>query len=336
MICTKKTFSLLSLLLLCGAVLPADNTDTDFTVLLTQSTVKQDDTHFPHVEIRQTVTTQNVEHGNRASVEVGDVVTLTTTLTNTGNADGPVRCSISLPDGLCYVVDTFLVDGCTVNPAVNETQVSYPLTLSAYNEPGSVITVSLQARVDRFPNETTTLIPFATYSPMGQGFDVYMGTSNLVLLVLKGSSVNQSYLNISETVSTANTTQVTRADIHPNEILTLTMNMNNLGDVAENQVLFTTYLQNGLKYIADSFTINGEQNNPSISTTEWKDTVLTWNFETLPAYETPGTPITLSFQAQAEPALFETNSFVWLDSMLSLANNQGDTGSNKVLLILKR
>lgn len=338
MVWTKKAFSLVVVFLglFYGAPL-LGNPDSGISLTGTKET--GDRTTFPYLEIKQDLTTQTTLHGQRVGVELGDVVTLTVTVTNVGSAVGTSSCRIYLPKGLSYIPDTFFVDGVPTAPNFIDVQLVCPVSVPAYHEPGWIATLSLQARVDAFPDDATTLIPTSMWTSKGPSFVLYGGYSPPVLIVLKDASVPYAMLDLAETVRTEAGHNALRADIQPNETLTLTMTVTNLGDLPAEHAQFKTGLPSNLHYITGSFLVNGRPQVPSTQTTDWNGLEIAWNFDSIPAYGQSDGPITLSFQVQADATLFGQDDYFSHDSSISVNDKAGQpvsTNSNQIILMWQK
>ncbi|ACM12078.1 MULTISPECIES: DUF7507 domain-containing protein [Bacillus cereus group] len=181
---------------------------------------------------------------NKSVAAIGDVLTYTVTIPNTGllPANNVIFTDI-LPNGTSFIPGTVTVDNVpqtNANPAAG-------ISLGTINNSASR-TVTFQATVVSFPNQNpisnTANITFQ-YTPIAGGTTFNgLATSNSA-----GTQVNLADINGTKSVNKLFT------DI--GETLTYSIALANIGNIAATNVIYTDPIPSGTTFVPGSVTVNG-------------------------------------------------------------------------------
>ncbi|MED2038967.1 cell surface protein [Bacillus wiedmannii] len=181
---------------------------------------------------------------NKSVAAIGDVLTYTVTIPNTGllPANNVIFTDI-LPNGTSFIPGTVTVDNVpqtNANPAAG-------ISLGTINN-GASRTVTFQATVVSFPSQNpisnTANITFQ-YTPIAGGTTFNgLATSNSA-----GTQVNLADINGTKSVNKLFT------DI--GETLTYSIALTNIGNIAATNVIYTDPIPSGTTFIPGSVTVNG-------------------------------------------------------------------------------
>ncbi|WP_333490450.1 DUF6923 family protein, partial [Bacillus mobilis] len=181
---------------------------------------------------------------DKAIANVGDTLTYTVTLTNTGNVSADnVLFTDPIPNGTTFVANSFTING-VPQPGANPGAGVNIGSIAA----GASVTVTFQVTVSAIPNpnpivNTATTTFQYTVDPNQPPVDG-TSTSNPVT-----TQVNNATLS--------STKSVDKAIANVGDTLTYTVTLTNTGNVSADNVLFTDPIPNGTTFVANSFTING-------------------------------------------------------------------------------
>lgn len=193
-----------------------------------------------------------VKSVNKAYTEVGDTLTYTTTIKNTGNVTANnVIFTDTIPQGTVFVPGSLTINGApnAGNPAtgVNVGNVG----------PNQVETITFKVVVTTIPtvnpipntsgvNFTYTIDPSVPNGGNGNGLSNQVTTQINQATIDNvdggyGKTVDKAYANIGDT-------------------LTYTLSMTNTGNVPANNVVFTDTIPQGTNFVPGSVTVNGTAN----------------------------------------------------------------------------
>lgn len=181
---------------------------------------------------------------NKSVAAIGDILTYTVTIPNTGLLPANNAIFIdSLPNGTSFIPGTVTVDNVpqtNANPAAG-------ISLGTINN-GASRTVTFQATVVSLPNQNpisnTANITFQ-YTPIAGGTTFNgLATSNSA-----GTQINLADINGTKSVNKLFT------DI--GETLTYSIALANIGNIAATNVIYTDPIPSGTTFITGSVTVNG-------------------------------------------------------------------------------
>ncbi|MDA2607259.1 cell surface protein [Bacillus cereus] len=181
---------------------------------------------------------------NKSVAAIGDILTYTVTIPNTGLLPANNAIFIdSLPNGTSFIPGTVTVDNVpqtNANPAAG-------ISLGTINN-GASRTVTFQATVGSLPNQNpisnTANITFQ-YTPIAGGTTFNgLATSNSA-----GTQINLADINGTKSVNKLFT------DI--GETLTYSIALANIGNIAATNVIYTDPIPSGTTFIPGSVTVNG-------------------------------------------------------------------------------
>ncbi|MBK4740108.1 DUF7507 domain-containing protein [Bacillus cereus] len=181
---------------------------------------------------------------NKSVAAIGDILTYTVTIPNTGLLPANNAIFIdSLPNGTSFIPGTVTVDNVpqtNANPAAG-------ISLGTINN-GASRTVTFQATVVSLPNQNpisnTANITFQ-YTPIAGGTTFNgLATSNSA-----GTQINLADINGTKSVNKLFT------DI--GETLTYSISLANIGNIAATNVIYTDPIPSGTTFIPGSVTVNG-------------------------------------------------------------------------------
>ncbi|MBN1040239.1 DUF11 domain-containing protein [Clostridium botulinum] len=190
---------------------------------------------------------------NKAFAKVGDTLTYTITLKNTGNVSATnVIFKDTIPSGTNFVTNSVTINGVTqsgTNPAPPT-----GVTVGTIG-PGSASTVTFQVTVttipspNPIPNNSTVNYNF-TLDPSIPNGGSGSGNSNTV-----NTQVNQATIDNQNGGGLIKSVDKTFADV--NDTLTYTITLKNTGNVAADNVVFTDTIPSGTTFVDNSVTIDG-------------------------------------------------------------------------------
>lgn len=185
-----------------------------------------------------------VKSVNRTAAGVGDTLTYTITVPNTGTGSAEnVVLRDSIPNGTTFVAGSVTVGGVTqpnANPANGINLGTIP------NNTQRIVT--FQVRITSFPNPN----PIPNRAMVSYQFRPFVGsppitstsTSNTVQ-----TTVNQATISMQKSVDLQTATL--------NDVLTYTVNVTNNGNVTANNVIFVDSIPGGTTFVPNSVTVNG-------------------------------------------------------------------------------
>ena len=175
---------------------------------------------------------------DKSFADLGDTVTYTVTLENTGKAPlNNVAFQDAVPIGTTYVNGSLNVDA-----AFTGLSPQSGLTITAIN-PGQIVTISWQVKVDN-------TIP-------AQNPIVNVGTATIPGLPPVDSNRVTTQIN-NATLNAVKTVDKNQASVGETVVYTITVT--NAGNVAANPAIFTDLVPNGASYIGGTLTVGGVPN----------------------------------------------------------------------------
>ncbi|MGL5648360.1 MAG: isopeptide-forming domain-containing fimbrial protein [Clostridium sp.] len=212
---------------------------------------------------------------DKINADVGDVLTYTVSLTNNGNVSANnVVINDILPAGTSFVIGSVVVGGVP--------QPTYT--------PSNVTVGSIAAGATKIITYKTTVTTIPLPNPIVNNADVkYTYTVNPS--IPNGESVTTKTTDATTTVGTAKITMTKLAmpkDLTIGDVVTYSINLTNIGNVAANNILFKDILQAELSFIVGSVVVGGVPNLTA-------DPTVGFNITTLAA----GSSVTITFTATA-------------------------------------
>ncbi|MBN1040378.1 DUF11 domain-containing protein, partial [Clostridium botulinum] len=182
---------------------------------------------------------------NTNYAKVGDQLTYTISLNNTGNAvANNVSLTDIIPSGTSYVANSLTIGG------VNASAQTFPSSISIGSVNGKAgtivtfkVTVTTIPSVNPIPNSATINFNY-TVNPNNPNGASGSRTSNTVT-----TQVNQGFLNIAKDVDKTNAIF--------GDTINYTLTLNNPGNVPVNNVVLTDSIPNGTTFVTGSVTVNG-------------------------------------------------------------------------------
>ncbi|KEK22244.1 hypothetical protein BAGA_20345 [Bacillus gaemokensis] len=182
---------------------------------------------------------------DRTVASVGDTLTYTITVPNTGTANAEnVILRDTIPNGTTFISGSVTVGG-VVQPSANPA-VGINLGTIPFNSTPRIVT--FQVRVTSFPtpnpipNEAMVTYQFRPF--VGSPLTTSTAVSNTVQ-----TTVNRAVLSLQKVVDLQIATI--------NDVLTYTTSITNTGNVTANNVVFVDSIPEGTTFIAGSVTVNG-------------------------------------------------------------------------------
>ncbi|HDR5530686.1 DUF11 domain-containing protein [Bacillus anthracis] len=185
-----------------------------------------------------------VKSVNRTVAGVGDTLTYTITVPNTGTGSAEnVVLRDSIPNGTTFVAGSVTVGGVTqpnANPATGINLGTIP------NNTQRIVT--FQVRITSFPNPnpipSRAMVSYQFRPFVGSPLITSMSSSNTVQ-----TTVNQATISMQKSVDLQTATL--------NDVLTYTVNVTNNGNVTANNVIFVDSIPAGTTFVANSVIVNG-------------------------------------------------------------------------------
>ncbi|MCC2454580.1 DUF11 domain-containing protein [Bacillus cereus] len=180
---------------------------------------------------------------SRQIASIGDIITYTVTIPNTGNIPVTNATVIDpIPAGTTFVPNSVLVNGISVP---NATPANIPVGTIA---PGQSATVSFQVQVTSLPpNGTVTNEANITFTSQPDPNEP--PTTTTTTTTITETTISTAIIN---PVKTANRQNVTIGDI-----ITYTITTQNTGNITATNVIVTDPIPPGTTFIPNSVTING-------------------------------------------------------------------------------
>ncbi|PGV68056.1 cell surface protein [Bacillus cereus] len=177
-------------------------------------------------------------------VTLGDTITYTTILTNSGNTNATnITFTDLIPDGTTFVSDSVTINGITqlgLNPNTG-------ITIGSI-APNSSIAIAFQVTATSTPVQN----PIANTATASYTF---IADPNAPI-VSRTATSNTVFTTIN-TATILSSKQVDTSFSHIGDILTYTVTLTNNGNSSAQNVIFTDTVPNGTTFIANSFSING-------------------------------------------------------------------------------
>ncbi len=185
-------------------------------------------------------TTQSVNH---ASTFVGDTLTYTVTVTNSGTADAVnLIFTDPLPFGTSFVTNSFTTNGVTVTGANPVNGVSIPIIRQ-----NASLTITYQVLVDQIPPSaqfvTAATITFQYAGACAQS------------PIINGTLVNANVQTLAPLLSANKVSSLT--NIIPGAALTYTINVPNVGTTNTTDTTLLDQIPAGVTYVTNTTTLNG-------------------------------------------------------------------------------
>lgn len=198
-----------------------------------------------------TVSTQVIQSGltasksvDKTSATLGDTITYTIVLSNTGNVQlTNVNLIDTIPNGGSLVANSVTING-TPQTGVNPGNLSISSIAT-----GSVSTVTFQIKVDSIPVSNS----FVNSASISYNYTVDPANPNGGSGGVNTNSVNT---NLGQATLTA-VKSVNKAGAGVGEELTYTVVIKNTGNISANLVTLVDTIPNGSTFVANSVTING-------------------------------------------------------------------------------
>ncbi|MPU17256.1 DUF11 domain-containing protein, partial [Acinetobacter baumannii] len=188
------------------------------------------------------LTTQ--KSADKSIVSVGDTITYTTTITNTGNtAATNITFTSAIPASITFIPNSFTINGVQQSGAQPALGVTIPNIA-----PGETVTVTFQVNVISVPPSNSimgndTILYSYTVDPNGTPITTSISTNivtNPVLdaMITMVKSVDQTLVTLGDTI-------------------TYTTILTNSGNTNATNITFTDLIPDGTTFITDSVTIDG-------------------------------------------------------------------------------
>ncbi|HGH7188872.1 TPA: cell surface protein, partial [Bacillus cereus] len=177
-------------------------------------------------------------------VTLGDTITYTTILTNSGNTNATnITFTDLIPDGTTFITDSVTIDGITqigLNPNTG-------ITIGAI-APNSSISIAFQVTATSTPVQN----PIANSATASYTF---IADPNAPI-VSRNVTSNSVFTTIN-TATILSSKQVDKSFSHIGDTLTYTVTLTNNGNSSAQNVIFTDTVPSGTAFIANTFSING-------------------------------------------------------------------------------
>ncbi|MGN7193181.1 DUF7507 domain-containing protein [Bacillus mycoides] len=177
-------------------------------------------------------------------VTLGDTITYTTLLTNSGNTNATnITFTDLIPDGTTFVSDSVTINGITqlgLNPNTG-------ITIGSI-APNSSIAIAFQVTATSTPVQN----PIANSATASYTF---IADPNAPI-VSRNVTSNTTFTTIN-TATILSSKQVDKAFSHIGDTLTYTVTLTNNGNSSAQNVIFTDTVPSGTTFIANTFSING-------------------------------------------------------------------------------
>lgn len=185
-----------------------------------------------------------VKSVDQTLVTLGDTITYTTLLTNTGNTNATnITFTDLIPDGTTFITDSVIIDGITqigLNPNTG-------ITIGSI-APNKSISIAFQVTATSTPVQN----PIANSATASYTF---IADPNAPI-VSRNVTSNTTFTTIN-TATILSSKQVDKAFSHIGDTLTYTVALTNNGNSSAQNVIFTDTMPNGTTFIANTFSING-------------------------------------------------------------------------------
>ncbi|OFD47158.1 DUF11 domain-containing protein [Bacillus mycoides] len=185
-----------------------------------------------------------VKSVDQTLVTLGDTITYTTVLTNSGNTNATnITFTDLIPDGTTFITDSVTIDGITqigLNPNTG-------ITIGAI-APNNSISIAFQVTATSTPVQN----PIANSASASYTF---IADPNAPI-VSRSTTSNTVFTTIN-TASILSSKQVDKSFSRIGDTLTYTVNLTNIGNSSTQNVIFTDTPPNGTTFIANTFSING-------------------------------------------------------------------------------
>jgi len=200
-------------------------------------------------------TTQSVD---KASTFVGDALTYTVVVTNSGTADAiNLTFTDLLPFGTSFVPNTFTTNGIAINGANPVNGVPVPLI-----KQGSSMTFTYQAQVNQIP-PSARFVTAATITYQYTGACAYSP-------IINGTLINQNVVTLVPLLAVSK--QASLSNVIPGATMTYTIDVPNIGTTNTTGTTLIDQIPAGVSYVTNTTTLNGSS-VPDISSTNMPFTV---------------------------------------------------------------
>ncbi|WP_433947898.1 DUF7507 domain-containing protein [Bacillus tropicus] len=185
-----------------------------------------------------------VKSVDQTLVTLGDTITYTTLLTNTGNTNATnITFTDLIPNGTTFITDSVTIGGITqigLNPNTG-------ITIGSI-APNSSISIAFQVTATSTPAQNP-IVNSATASY------TFIADPNAPI-VSRNVTSNTTFTTIN-TATILSSKQVDKAFSHIGDTLTYTVTLTNNGNSSAQNVIFTDTMPSGTTFIANTFSING-------------------------------------------------------------------------------
>ena len=185
-----------------------------------------------------------VKSVDQTLVTLGDPITYTTILTNSGNTNATnITFTDLIPDGTTFITDSVTINGITqigLNPNTG-------ITIGSI-APNSSISIAFQVTATSTPVQN----PIANSATASYTF---IADPNAPI-VSRNVTSNTTFTTIN-TATILSSKQVDKAFSHIGDTLTYTVTLTNNGNSSAQNVIFTDTMPSGTTFIANTFSING-------------------------------------------------------------------------------
>ncbi|PHG66194.1 DUF7507 domain-containing protein [Bacillus toyonensis] len=185
-----------------------------------------------------------VKSVDQTLVTLGDTITYTTLLTNTGNTSATnITFTDLIPNGTTFITDSVTIGGITqigLNPNTG-------ITIGSI-APNSSISIAFQVTATSTPVQN----PIANSATASYTF---IADPNAPI-VSRNVTSNTTFTTIN-TATILSSKQVDKAFSHIGDTLTYTVALTNNGNSSAQNVIFTDTMPSGTTFIANTFSING-------------------------------------------------------------------------------